>query len=116
MMLTCDVLSWEALAENGDAAFWSGMEQDRMEPVETDVFRNLCIKDIYAALKKLPELQHKVLAYIFGLGGQDKLSTQEIAWKFGENSAWVLLTARKALRRLRTEYGCRLEGYLGIAA
>ncbi|MDR0552452.1 MAG: hypothetical protein LBG72_10675 [Spirochaetaceae bacterium] len=115
MMLTRDTLSLDALAEEGDASLCS-VGSSTGESVETEVFRNLCIKDIYAGLATLPSRQREVLTLIFGLGGRDKLSAQEIAWKLGENCTWVMLTARKALRHLRNEYGSRLEGYLEIAA
>jgi DNA-directed RNA polymerase sigma subunit (sigma70/sigma32) len=116
VLLTRDTLSLEALVETGDYSLASESEQHHANSMENEVFRSLFMKEIYAGLAILPEAQRKVLCMIFGLAGQDKLSTQEIAWQFGQNSAWVMLTARKALHRLRSECGSRLEGYLGIAA
>ena len=116
VLLTSDTLSLEALVEAGDSSLACESEQQHTNSVENEVFRSLFMQEIYAGLAILPEAQQEVLGMIFGLQGRDKLSAQEIAWRFGENSAWVMLTARNALSRLRSECGSRLEGYLGIAA
>ncbi|MDR2520934.1 MAG: hypothetical protein LBC72_00045 [Spirochaetaceae bacterium] len=114
--LTRDTLSLDALMENGDSPLLDGFGCSKPDLVEDEVFRSLCIKELHAGLALLPKAQREVLDMIFGLGGCDKRSLQEIAWKFGENSTWVMLTARHALDHLRTVLGRRLEGYLGIAA
>ena len=116
VLLTSDTLSLEALVEAGDSSLASESGHNHANSVENEVFRSLFMQEIYAGLAILPEAQREVLGMLFGLDGCDKLSTQEIAWQFGKNSAWVMLTARKALHRLRSECGSRLEGYLGIAA
>ncbi|MDR2490895.1 MAG: hypothetical protein LBD20_05780 [Spirochaetaceae bacterium] len=116
VLLTSDTLSLEALVEADDFSLASESGQNHTNSVENEVFRSLFMQEIYAGLAILPEAQQEVLGMIFGLQGRDKLSAQEIAWQFGKNRAWVMLTARKALRRLRSECGLRLEGYLGIAA
>ena len=116
VLLTSDTLSLEALVEADDSSLVAESGHHQANSVENEVFRSLFMQEIYAGLAMLTEAQREVLGMIFGLQGQDKLSTQEIAWQFGKNSAWVMLTARKALSRLRSECGLRLEGYLGIAA
>jgi DNA-directed RNA polymerase sigma subunit (sigma70/sigma32) len=115
-MLTRDTLSLDALMENGDSPLLDGFGCSKPDLVEDEVFRSLCIKEIHDGLALLPKAQRDVLDMIFGLGGCDKRSLQEIAWKFGKNSSWVMITARHALSHLRAVLGRRLEGYLEIAA
>ncbi|MDR2600851.1 MAG: hypothetical protein LBC53_00115 [Spirochaetaceae bacterium] len=110
-MLTSDTFSLDALAEE-DESYFAGASAS----VEDEVFKNLCIKEIHEGLAALPAAQQEVLNMIFGLNGRENHSLQEVAWHFGKNCSWAFITTRQALRRLRSECGNRLEGFLGPVA
>jgi len=104
-----------------DAPFVSGEENSLLDVLENDqeipdlgLLKDSLREEVQRALSTLTQRESDVLAFYFGLNGEQSMTLEEIGSKFGLTRERVRQIKEKATRRLRQNFRSKtLRTYLG---
>ncbi|WP_276522332.1 sigma-70 family RNA polymerase sigma factor [Kallotenue papyrolyticum] len=101
------------VGESGESQFGDFIEDDRIAPPEEQASRTMLERDIFKALRELPERERTVLELRYGLNDGQRRTLEEVGKTLGITRERARQIEGEALRRLRVSpTGAGLRGYL----
>lgn len=100
------------LEDSDDLELINLLKSDELDPISSVLHEDL-IKDLIEAMERLVPQERKAIKLLYGLGGEKRLSRNQVAERFGVTTQRVSQIEGMALRKLRhPKFGKILKEYL----
>lgn len=102
----------QPLTEDSDAKKADFVLFENDSETEKSLFKGSIRGEAERLLSKLPKMEKFVLRHIYGLGGEKKLSTSQLAQQLGLSKERIRQVKHRAIRRLRSQRIEHMRDYL----